>query len=70
MYRDHYRHRDFRADDALAGVFGFAAGVIAGSVNGAANGSHVAACEDRYRSYDRRSDTYLGFDGIRHDCML
>ena len=69
-YRDHYRHRDFRADNAVAGLFGFAAGVIAGSVANGGGGTHVAVCEDRYRSYDRRSDTYLGYDGIRHDCML
>ncbi len=68
-YRDHYRHRGFQADDAVAGLFGFAAGMIAGSVaNG--GGTHVADCEDRYRSYDRRSDSYLGYDGMRHDCML
>ena len=44
-YRDHYRHRDFQADNAVAGLFGFAAGMIAGSVaNG--GGTHVADCED------------------------
>ena len=32
--------------------------------------SHVAACYARYRSYDERSDTYLGFDGARHRCNL
>ena len=31
---------------------------------------HVERCEDRFRSYDRRSDTYLGFDGDRHYCNL
>ena len=32
--------------------------------------SHVARCEARYRSYDHRSDTFLGFDGDRHRCTL
>jgi len=30
--------------------------------------SHVTACEARYRSYDPRSDTFLGYDGYRHYC--
>lgn len=28
----------------------------------------VAACEARFRSYDRASGTYLGVDGARHAC--
>ena len=31
---------------------------------------HVHACFSTYRSYDVRSDTYLGFDGYRHQCEL
>ncbi|MGL6062348.1 MAG: BA14K family protein [Bradyrhizobium sp.] len=31
-------------------------------------GDDVAYCEQRYRSYDRRSGTYLGYDGQRHPC--
>ena len=31
-------------------------------------GSHVARCQARYRSYDARSDTFLGYDGYRHRC--
>jgi hypothetical protein len=31
---------------------------------------HVELCEDRYVSYDRRTDTFLGFDGDRHYCSL
>ena len=27
-----------------------------------------AYCSQRYRSYDPRSGTYLGYDGIRHPC--
>lgn len=73
-YHNHRHSRDFGPDDAAATIFGFvagaAAGAITGSINGAAGGSHVAACEARYRSYDRYSDTYLGFDGERHYCRL
>lgn len=31
---------------------------------------HVDRCYDRYRTYDHRSDTYVGFDGHRHYCRL
>lgn len=31
---------------------------------------HVAACEARYRSYDRRTDTFVGYDGRVHRCRL
>jgi len=32
--------------------------------------SHVRACMATYRSYDPRSDTYIGHDGFRHRCRL
>lgn len=70
-YRDHYRHRGFGADNAIAGIFGFTLGsVIGGTIEHSGRAGHVAACEDRFLSYDRRSDTYLGFDGRRQACML
>jgi hypothetical protein len=28
----------------------------------------VQACEAQYRSYDRASDSFLGYDGLRHRC--
>lgn len=31
---------------------------------------HVARCAARYKSYDVRTDTFLGYDGIRHPCNL
>lgn len=31
-------------------------------------GSDPAYCQQRYRSYDSASGTYLGFDGLRHPC--
>jgi hypothetical protein len=47
-------------------IFGLAAGAIAA---GAANsGRSVAYCEQRFRSYDPASGTYLGYDGYRHPC--
>jgi hypothetical protein len=32
--------------------------------------THVARCERRYRSYDRDTDMFLGFDGDWHRCRL
>jgi hypothetical protein len=31
-------------------------------------GGDVGYCMRRFRSYDPRSGTYLGFDGLRHPC--
>ena len=33
-----------------------------------AAGRGVGYCQQRYRSYDPASGTYLGFDGLRHPC--
>jgi hypothetical protein len=33
-----------------------------------AGGDDVAYCQQRYRSYDVASGTYLGYDGLRHPC--
>jgi hypothetical protein len=35
---------------------------------GSAPGNTVAYCMRRFKSYDRRSGTYLGYDGYRHPC--
>ena len=39
-----------------------------GAVAVAPGGDDVAYCMQTYRSYDRRSGTYLGNDGYRHPC--
>lgn len=31
---------------------------------------HVDRCYARYRTYDHRSDSYVGYDGYRHRCRL
>jgi BA14K-like protein len=28
----------------------------------------VAYCQQRFRSYDPSSGTYMGYDGLRHSC--
>jgi hypothetical protein len=63
----HHHHHDNDAGAAAAGaIFGLALGAIA--ANAAANNNAVAYCSQRYRSYDPRSGTYLGYDGYRHPC--
>ena len=67
FYRHHRNDRGFGGDFA-ARMFGFAIGaavMVSRDVN-----AHVRACEVRYRSYDRRSNTFLGYDGSRHLCRF
>ncbi len=33
-----------------------------------AGGGAVAYCQQRFRSYDPYSGTYVGYDGFRHSC--
>jgi len=66
---------------ALAlGLFGFAAGAMLGGQafgggpvygGGGSCGpydAHDRACDNRFRSYDWCSNTYMGYDGYRHYC--
>jgi hypothetical protein len=72
------RHRDRDKDDSaaiIAGIIGFALGAaIVGSQQDAdharsADRSWDDYCARKYRSYDRRSRTYMGTDGLRHYCQ-
>lgn len=66
---------------AIAGVGGFVLGLGIANANrgpyyyddGYYGGSwavHVDRCYARYRTYDHRSDTYIGYDGYPHRCRL
>jgi len=81
-YRQDYvrRHPDRRNDHSdaiIAGVLGFALGAaIAGSsqdkdrVEPRLNDPDwIAYCARKYRSFDPRSGTYLGRDGLRRYCQ-
>jgi len=46
--------------------YGYAPGYVAASPY--ADDSEVGYCQQRFRSYDTASGTYLGFDGLRHPC--
>jgi hypothetical protein len=49
-----------------AGIAGLA---IGGALAAQAQSRNsVAYCEQRFRSYDPASGTYLGYDGYRHPC--
>jgi len=43
-------------------------GYAPGGYVATAPGDDVAYCEQRFRSYDPASGTYLGYDGLRHPC--
>lgn len=77
--QDYQRRRGHRDDDdttaLIAGILGFALGAaIVGSADQAnhaqtADRSWDSYCARKYRSYDPRSRTYLGYDGLRHYCQ-
>lgn len=69
-HRDRHYHRRHRSGVGAAvagGIIGLAAGSI---IAGAASRSNdaVAYCQQRFKSYDVRTGTYLGYDGRRHAC--
>lgn len=74
-YRRFYQRHESAFPAFVGGLFGFALGAaIANSANQGRIGSswseHVARCEARYRSYNPRTDSYLGYDGQYHRCTL
>ena len=63
----------------LAGAGGFILGTIVGSEHRRHSrviyvddrfSTHEERCMMRYRTYDPRSDTYIGYDGYEHFCRL
>lgn len=78
-YDRFYNSRRQDLDPIATGIFGAAFGAIIGGaiangnrdrVVGRSYDSHVDACYARYRSYDERTDTFMGYDGARHRCNL
>lgn len=78
-YRNWYMWNRPHLGNVAAGLFGFAVGAAIVSGMNRDSGydrydsdfdDHVAACEARYRSYSAESDTFLGYDGLRHRCTL
>ena len=72
--------RGYNGGAAAAGIIGgLAAGAIIGgalsnqygqpqTIYGAPDQGAVDYCIQRFRSYDVRSGTYVGYDGMRHSC--
>jgi hypothetical protein len=60
----------YRADPGYAEPYNNAPVYEGRSVAGPPDGANddVAYCQQRFRSYDPESQTYLGYDGMRHPC--
>jgi hypothetical protein len=84
-YDAFYNRNRNNLEPLIAGLFGLAIGaIIAGAIansnksapaprpsaGGNFDAGHVARCAARYKSYDHRTDTFLGNDGYRHPCNL
>ncbi|MDB5649602.1 MAG: hypothetical protein JWL62_1122 [Hyphomicrobiales bacterium] len=81
-YNRGYGYRRYDNGAAIgAGIAGLAAGAIIGGAiansqqptyyeggQGIVGGDEESYCMQRFRSYDPRSGTYLGYDGMRHSC--
>lgn len=80
-HRYHHHHRHHHRIGA--GIAGFAAGAIIGGAlaqhrdygpdyyayqPGPSYRQRVRWCMHHYRSYDLRTQTYMGYDGYRHHC--
>ena len=60
-------HRGFGGAAIVGGIV--AGALIAGAIRESrASGSDLDRCESSYRSFDRSSGTYTGYDGERHVC--
>lgn len=78
----HRWHRRHHGGAVAAGVIGgLALGAILGAAAASApppppvyygpayaDGDWLAYCASKYRSFDPRTGTYLGYDGLRHPC--
>jgi uncharacterized protein YcfJ len=73
-YQDWYRWNRPTVGNFASGLFGFVIGAaVANGLNNSndnMSSSHVARCEDAYRSYNPRTDQFLGYDGRYHYCNL
>lgn len=72
QYKQWYRWNHNNLGGFAAGLFGFALGaaITSGMNQTPAYSTHVDRCEARYRSYNPRTDQYLGTDGRYHLCTL
>ena len=69
--RRHWRWRHYSGHDDWGPALGFGLGaglLLGGLAANAQAQSAIAWCDRHYRSYDPRTQTYLGYDGYRHSC--
>jgi hypothetical protein len=59
-------YEDYGYAPGYAYAPGYRRGYVADPGYGA--GDELAYCQQRFRSYDPASGTYLGYDGLRHPC--
>lgn len=72
-YRPYYGYYDYDPGAAIAaGIVGLAAGAITSSAMAPPprrrSASWIAYCSRKYKSFNPRTGTYLGYDGRRHIC--
>lgn len=70
----YYRDNNNWGGAAAAGIIGLAAGaMIANSANQPryyAGDDYVSYCSNRYRSFNPRTGTFTGYDGLQHRCVM
>jgi hypothetical protein len=67
-HRRHWRHHHRHGWGPGVGV-AIGTGLLLGGLAASAQAqAAVDWCDAHYRSYDRASQTYLGYDGYRHSC--
>jgi hypothetical protein len=73
FYRRHQNDKEF-ATPEVAGLFGMSPGGgkagISQHTGQEGSDNHIRTCKDTYLSYDPRTDSFLGYDGDRHQCQL
>jgi len=67
-YGHRYRHRHHGYNYFYGGFWYANPWWLYDSYESYNGGGHVQWCLNRYRSYDPGTDTYLGYDGLRHYC--
>ncbi len=68
---DYYGGGYYDPGEVIAGgIIGGVFGASAGSALSHGGGSQRARCEAAYRSYVPATNTYTGYDGLKHACRL
>ncbi|MGQ4273101.1 BA14K family protein [Terrihabitans sp. B22-R8] len=63
-----YRRGGRHSDETLGSLFNKAGRAVVGGARAVGQTIANTACDVRYKTYDRRTNTYVGRDGRRHRC--